>query len=105
MPWRERLPMDERVQFMGDYQRELCTVTDTPTHGRADNLYTAVADDGGERGRNWTGHVRGNSIYTKVALRPALTAAVLGALSGLALTFAIEYSADRRNHPDFLSRS
>jgi putative transposase len=28
MPWRERLPMDERVQFMGDYQRELFTVTE-----------------------------------------------------------------------------
>jgi putative transposase len=28
MPWRERLPMDERVQFMGDYQRQLFTVTD-----------------------------------------------------------------------------
>jgi putative transposase len=27
MPWRQRLPMDERVQFMGDYQRELLTVT------------------------------------------------------------------------------
>jgi putative transposase len=28
MPWRERLPMDERVQFMGDYQRQLWTMTD-----------------------------------------------------------------------------
>jgi len=28
MPWRERLPMDERVQFMGDYQRDLCSVTE-----------------------------------------------------------------------------
>jgi putative transposase len=28
MPWRERLPMDERVQFMSDYERELFTVTD-----------------------------------------------------------------------------
>jgi putative transposase len=28
MPWRERLPMDERVQFMGDYQRQLISVTE-----------------------------------------------------------------------------
>ena len=28
MPWRERLPMDERVQFMGDYHRQLFSVTD-----------------------------------------------------------------------------
>ena len=45
--------------------------TDAPTHGRADNLYTPLADDGGERGRNWTGHVRGSSVYTKAALHPA----------------------------------
>lgn len=28
MPWRERLPMDERVQFISDYQRQLFTMTD-----------------------------------------------------------------------------
>ena len=33
--------------------------TDAPTNGRADNLYTPVAEDGGERGRNWTGHAGG----------------------------------------------
>jgi hypothetical protein len=47
--------------------------TDVPTNGRADNLYTPLADDGGERGRNWTGHVRGSSVYTKAVLHPALT--------------------------------
>jgi putative transposase len=28
MPWRERSPMDERVQFIGDYERQLWTVTE-----------------------------------------------------------------------------
>ena len=28
MPWRERLPMDERVQFISDYQRQLISVTE-----------------------------------------------------------------------------
>jgi putative transposase len=28
MPWRERSPMDERVQFIGDYQRQLFTMTE-----------------------------------------------------------------------------
>ena len=26
MPWRERSPMDERVQFISDYQRQLFTI-------------------------------------------------------------------------------
>ena len=28
MPWRERSPMDERVQFISDYQRQLWTMTE-----------------------------------------------------------------------------
>lgn len=28
MPWRERSPMDERVQFISDYQRQVCTMTE-----------------------------------------------------------------------------
>ena len=28
MPWRERSPMDERVQFISDYQRQLWTITE-----------------------------------------------------------------------------
>src|SRR4030088_3615714 len=27
MPWQERSPMDERVQFISDYQRQLFTMT------------------------------------------------------------------------------
>ena len=46
MPWRERSPMDERVQFLSDYLRQLWTMTQLcvtatasvarpPTNGRA----------------------------------------------------------------------
>jgi NAD(P)-dependent dehydrogenase (short-subunit alcohol dehydrogenase family) len=47
--------------------------------GRPDNLYQPVAHDGGERGRNWTGHTRESSAYTRAALRPGKAAAALGA--------------------------
>jgi NAD(P)-dependent dehydrogenase (short-subunit alcohol dehydrogenase family) len=56
--------------------------TDKPANGRPDNLYAPVADDGGERGRNWSGHTRRSSLYTRAFLRPR-AAAVVGA--GLAL--------------------
>jgi NAD(P)-dependent dehydrogenase (short-subunit alcohol dehydrogenase family) len=61
--------------------------TNTPVNGRADNLHSPVADDGGERGRNWSGHTRASSIYTKAALHPKTTAAAIMALAaGLAIT-------------------
>jgi NAD(P)-dependent dehydrogenase (short-subunit alcohol dehydrogenase family) len=56
--------------------------TDKPANGRPDNLYAPVAEDGGERGRNWSGHTRRSSLYTRAFLRPR-AAAVVGA--GLAL--------------------
>ena len=28
MPWRERSPMDERLQFISDYQRQIFTMTE-----------------------------------------------------------------------------
>jgi hypothetical protein len=52
--------------------------------GRPDNLYAPVAHDGGERGRNWEGHTRSSSVYTKAMLHPAAAAGVLAA----ALAFA-----------------
>jgi NAD(P)-dependent dehydrogenase (short-subunit alcohol dehydrogenase family) len=59
--------------------------TDKPAGpGRADNLYAPVAHDGGERGRNWEGHTRGSSVYTKAMLHPAAAAGMLAA----ALAFA-----------------
>jgi NAD(P)-dependent dehydrogenase (short-subunit alcohol dehydrogenase family) len=70
--------------------------TDASTNGRADNLYTPLAEDGGERGRNWTGHVRGSSMYTKAGLHPALTAAVSGALAVTALVLAATCIFHRR---------
>jgi short-subunit dehydrogenase len=56
--------------------------------GRRDNLYSPVADDGGERGHNWNGHTRGSSLYTKAMLHPAaaagIAAAAAAALAGAA---------------------
>jgi NAD(P)-dependent dehydrogenase (short-subunit alcohol dehydrogenase family) len=69
--------------------------TDAPTSGRANNLYTPVAHDGGERGRNWSAHVRRSSVYTKAALHPGLTAAAFGALAVTALIFAATHSSER----------
>jgi len=60
--------------------------TNMPADGRPDNLYEPVADDGGERGRNWTGHTRGSSVYTQAFLHPYTALAICGALTvGLAL--------------------
>ena len=63
--------------------------TERPTNGRADNLREPVTDDGGERGRNWAGHVRRSSIYTKAALYPARAAAIAGVLAGAAIAYAV----------------
>ena len=52
--------------------------TDKPAGGRPDNLYAPVAEDGGERGRNWSGHTRRSSLYTRAVLNP-LAALTLGA--------------------------
>jgi NAD(P)-dependent dehydrogenase (short-subunit alcohol dehydrogenase family) len=59
--------------------------TDIPFTGRPDNLYHPVADDGGERGRNWQGHTRESSAYTSAFLHPGrfalASAAVLSAIA------------------------
>ena len=49
-------------------------------NGRPDNLYEPVADDGGERGRTWTGHTRESSLYTKGFLDPRRAAGFAAAL-------------------------
>lgn len=60
--------------------------TDKPVNGRADNLYDPVAHDGGERGRNWSGHTRRSSLYTRAFLHPRAGAAALaGVVAGVAL--------------------
>ena len=63
--------------------------TEIPTNGRADNLHHPVADDGGERGRNWAGHTRRSSVYTTAALHPARTVGIAGLLAGAAFAYAI----------------
>ena len=50
--------------------------TDKPAVGRPDNLYAPVPADGGERGRNWTGHTRASSMYTEAVLHPRAAAAI-----------------------------
>ena len=72
--------------------------TDVPVNGRADNLYRPVADDGGERGRNWKGHTRGSSVYTKAMLHPRMAAGFAAVLlAGAMLASAVRVgSAFRR---------
>jgi NAD(P)-dependent dehydrogenase (short-subunit alcohol dehydrogenase family) len=62
--------------------------TGKPANGRADNLHQPLADDGGERGRNWSGHTRRSSVYTSAALHPARAAGVFAVL-GTALAYAV----------------
>ena len=55
--------------------------TGKPAGDRPDNLFAPVEHDGGERGRNWTGHTRQSSIYTTTFLHPSRTATALGVLA------------------------
>jgi short-subunit dehydrogenase len=71
--------------------------TDTPVNDRADNLYEPVRADGGEQGRNWKGHTRESSIYTRAALHPRATAAVIAAVAvGLGAAAAAYRAGARR---------
>jgi short-subunit dehydrogenase len=54
--------------------------TDRPAGSdRPDNLYAAVAHDGGERGASWTGHTRRSSLYTSAMLHPLAAAGIAAA--------------------------
>jgi short-subunit dehydrogenase len=69
----------ERVLF--DSQK-----TQQPYDGRPDNLFSPVASDGGERGRNWQGRTMRRSMYTAAALHSRVAAAtLLGAASAFAV--------------------
>ena len=69
--------------------------TDKPTDGRPDNLDTPLPTDGGERGRNWSGHTRESSVYTRAALHPrAAMLTVAGVVIGLGAFTAV----GRRRH-------
>ena len=58
--------------------------TDKPAGSeKPDNLYAPLGSDGGERGRNWTGHTRHSSIYTTAAVHPRAAAGVLGGIAAL----------------------
>ena len=70
---------------LADYYMEWSTFdgqkTDKPaSHDRPHNLYAPVANDGGAYGRNWSGHTRKSSLYTKAAMNPATATAVIGGL-------------------------
>jgi NAD(P)-dependent dehydrogenase (short-subunit alcohol dehydrogenase family) len=71
--------------------------TDEPVHGRPDNLYRPVARDGGERGRNWTGHTRKSSVYTRAFLHPGMAAAVT---TGIAAAVAAAVAAGRTHRSE-----
>jgi NAD(P)-dependent dehydrogenase (short-subunit alcohol dehydrogenase family) len=66
-------------------------VTNIPVNSRPDNLYEPVAEDGGERGRNWGGHTRRSSLYTSAVLNPRAAAGIAGAMlaAGALLVVAV----------------
>ena len=70
---------------LADYYMEWSTFdgqkTDMPaSHDRPHNLYAPVEHDGGAYGRNWHGHTRQSSLYTKAAMNPGAAAAIVGGL-------------------------
>ena len=73
--------------------------TDLPVGDRADNLYAPVKDDGGERGRNWTGRTKSTSLYTAARLHPGVTAVAAAVGLGVIAAGVIERG---RRQPDLL---
>jgi NAD(P)-dependent dehydrogenase (short-subunit alcohol dehydrogenase family) len=76
--------------------------TDKPVNGRPDNLYEPVPTDGGERGGNWEGHTRESSVYTRAALYPGATVALIpGVALGLGAAAAARRAGARpwKHHP------
>jgi short-subunit dehydrogenase len=70
--------------------------TEKPANGRPDNLYSPVQHDGGERGRNWDGRTRKTSVYTRAALHPRKTAAIVALLAiGFGASAAARLAAAR----------
>jgi hypothetical protein len=73
--------------------------TAIPADGRADNLYEPVTDDGGERGRHWSGHTRNSSLDTEAILHPrAVAAAALLGLAGLTAGVVAAHVASSRRY-------
>ncbi|MGQ0642501.1 MAG: SDR family oxidoreductase [Gemmatimonadaceae bacterium] len=66
--------------------------TDVPiADSRRDNLYEPLPNDGGERGRNWSGRTAERSIYTAAVLNPR-KALTIAASAGIALLGAARLS-------------
>jgi NAD(P)-dependent dehydrogenase (short-subunit alcohol dehydrogenase family) len=67
------------------------------TSERPSNLHAPLPSDGGARGRNWKGHTRRSSVYTKAVLHPA-AALVSGlvAAAGVATVLRAARGATRR---------
>ncbi len=64
------------------------------TSDRPANLYAPVASDGGERGRNWTGHTRRSSVYTQAVLHPAAATALFsGVVAAVGVAAALRARA------------
>jgi NAD(P)-dependent dehydrogenase (short-subunit alcohol dehydrogenase family) len=79
---------------LGDLYMERWTFDSQPTDksalGRSDNLHAPLPGDGGERGRNWNGHTRESSLYTRTALHPkAAMLTLVGLVIGLGIVTAI----------------
>jgi NAD(P)-dependent dehydrogenase (short-subunit alcohol dehydrogenase family) len=70
--------------------------TDKPVGDRPSNLYEPVAEDGGERGKNWTGRTKATSLYTKATLHPEIAAAAAALGLGL-VAGALRRSAAARS--------
>lgn len=78
------LSLSARAPRLADHYMERKTfrsqMTEQPTGGRPDNLYAPLPHDGGERGRNWSGHVRGTSLYTAASMHPVRSVVALGCM-------------------------
>lgn len=78
------LSLSARTPRLADQYMERTTfksqMTKQPTGGRPDNLYAPVPHDGGERGQNWSGHVRRTSLYTAASMHPARSMFALGCM-------------------------
>lgn len=78
--------------------------TDRPaTSDRPANLHAPLPADGGERGRNWTGHTRRSSVYTTALLHPGAATALLGGLAaavGVAAALRARGTAEAARLPD-----
>lgn len=91
--------------YLGRRGAETAQLTKIPKRAdRPDNLWLAVEDDGGERGRTWQGRTKETSAYTWAAMHAApLALSILGGLVG-ATAMALGARALGRHHPFGMQR-